>query len=79
MVASDWRAANLEIRIGVSACLLGEPVRHAGGHQRDPCITRTRGRHFAWIRHARSMELGLGDRPEARQRAPRHHGRLGLT
>ena len=29
------------IRVGVSACLLGHPVRYDGGHKRDPYIVET--------------------------------------
>jgi hypothetical protein len=32
------------IRIGISACLLGEPVRFDGGHKRDTFLTETFGR-----------------------------------
>jgi hypothetical protein len=28
------------IRLGISACLLGEPVRFDGGHKRDPFLSR---------------------------------------
>ena len=32
------------IRIGISACLLGQEVRFDGGHKRDPFLTDTLGR-----------------------------------
>jgi uncharacterized protein YbbK (DUF523 family) len=31
------------IRIGISACLLGQEVRFDGGHKRDPFLTDTLG------------------------------------
>ncbi len=33
-----------KIKIGVSSCLTGEPVRWNGGHSRDPFLTDTLGR-----------------------------------
>ena len=32
------------IRIGISACLLGQEVRYNGGHKRDAFLTDTFGR-----------------------------------
>ena len=32
---ATWRSPDLEIKVGVSACLLGEEVRYDGGHKRD--------------------------------------------
>ena len=37
-------AADAAIRIGVSACLLGQKVRWDGGHKRDRFLTDTFGR-----------------------------------
>ena len=37
------------IRIGVSACLLGEHVRYDGGHKHDRYITDTLGRFFSFL------------------------------
>jgi len=33
--------AEAAIRIGISTCLLGEPVRFDGGHKRDPFLVET--------------------------------------
>lgn len=49
-----------EIRIGVSACLLGEAVRYDGGHKRDPYLTETLGRFATFVPICPEMELGLG-------------------
>ena len=42
-----------KIRLGISACLLGEMVRYDGGHKRDAFLTETPGptpsTSFAWI------------------------------
>jgi uncharacterized protein YbgA (DUF1722 family)/uncharacterized protein YbbK (DUF523 family) len=48
------------IRIGVSACLLGERVRFDGGHKQDRYLTDTLGRYFEWVPVCPEVELGLG-------------------
>jgi len=48
-----------KIRIGVSACLLGQNVRYDGGHQRDRYITDTLGRWFEWVPVCPEVEYGL--------------------
>ncbi len=48
------------IRIGISACLLGERVRFDGGHKRDDFLTQTLGGYFDWISVCPEMEIGLG-------------------
>lgn len=48
------------IRVGVSACLLGQPVRYDGGHKADPFIIGTLGRYFCWVPVCPEMEIGLG-------------------
>jgi uncharacterized protein YbgA (DUF1722 family)/uncharacterized protein YbbK (DUF523 family) len=48
------------IRIGVSACLLGEKVRFDGGHKRDPFLVETFGRYVEWVPVCPEVELGLG-------------------
>ena len=48
------------IRIGVSACLLGQPVRYDGGHKADPFILQTLGRYFSWVPVCPEVEIGLG-------------------
>ncbi len=48
------------IRIGVSACLLGEKVRHDGGHKRDAFLVETLGRYVEWVQVCPEVELGLG-------------------
>jgi len=58
--APHWRSPALPIAIGISACLLGEPVRFDGGHKKDPYITEVLGRHFSWVPVCPEMELGLG-------------------
>ena len=55
-----WRSPDLEIRIGISSCLLGEAVRYDGGHRKDAYITGPLSRHFTWVPVCPEMELGLG-------------------
>lgn len=54
-----------KIRIGISACLLGENVRYDGGHRHDPYLTETLGRYFAWAPVCPEVEYGLGIPREA--------------
>ncbi len=48
------------LRIGISACLLGQPVRFDGGHKHDRYLTQTLGRYFEWVPVCPEVELGLG-------------------
>ena len=48
------------IRLGVSTCLLGEEVRHDGGHKRDPFLIETLGDLVEWVPVCPEVELGLG-------------------
>jgi uncharacterized protein YbbK (DUF523 family) len=48
------------IRVGISACLLGQRVRYDGGHKRDRLITGTLGRRFEWVPVCPEVEMGLG-------------------
>jgi uncharacterized protein YbgA (DUF1722 family)/uncharacterized protein YbbK (DUF523 family) len=48
------------VRIGISACLLGQRVRYDGGHKRDPFLIETVGRHVEWVPVCPELELGLG-------------------
>ena len=57
---APWRSPDLEIRIGISSCLLGEAVRYDGGHQKDSYVTGALSRHFTWVSVCPEMELGLG-------------------
>ncbi len=58
-------------RIGISACLLGDPVRFDGGHKRDPFLVDTFGQHVEWVKVCPEVEAGLG--------TPRETMRLVLT
>jgi uncharacterized protein YbgA (DUF1722 family)/uncharacterized protein YbbK (DUF523 family) len=70
-------------RIGVSACLLGQPVRYDAGHKRDPFLVETFGRHVEWVPVCPEVEAGFGTpretmrlvlvRPEQRNRGERYN------
>jgi uncharacterized protein YbgA (DUF1722 family)/uncharacterized protein YbbK (DUF523 family) len=47
------------IRIGVSACLLGEHVRYDGGHKHDRYITDTLGAYFTFVPVCPEVACGL--------------------
>jgi uncharacterized protein YbgA (DUF1722 family)/uncharacterized protein YbbK (DUF523 family) len=53
------------IRIGISACLLGEEVRFDGGHKRDAFLTETFGRFVEWVPVCPEVECGFGTPREA--------------
>jgi len=55
-----WSTDEAPIRIGVSACLLGENVRYDGGHKRDAFLVDVFGRFVEWVPVCPEMELGLG-------------------
>lgn len=50
----------LRIRIGISACLLGQRVRYDGGHKRDAFLADTFGRFVEWVPVCPEVECGLG-------------------
>lgn len=47
------------IKVGVSACLLGENVRYDGGHQHDRYITDTLGKFFTFVPVCPEVESGM--------------------
>jgi uncharacterized protein YbbK (DUF523 family) len=53
------------IRIGVSACLLGEKVRYDGGDKRDLYVTETLGRIFEYVSVCPEVDYGLSVPREA--------------
>src|SRR4051794_25348894 len=80
------RTYNLDVehnppRIGISACLLGQPVRYDSGHKRDSFLVETFGPHVEWIPICPEVEAGFGTpretmrlmlvRPQTRARGER--------
>jgi uncharacterized protein YbbK (DUF523 family) len=48
------------IRLGISACLLGDEVRYDGGHKRDPFLTTVLGPLVEWVKVCPEVEAGMG-------------------
>ena len=48
------------IRIGISACLLGQEVRFDGGHKRDQFLTTILGPQVEFVPVCPEVEMGLG-------------------
>ncbi|HEU4936608.1 MAG TPA: DUF523 domain-containing protein [Vicinamibacterales bacterium] len=48
------------IRLGISACLLGQEVRFDGGHKRDSFLTDELGKHVEWVPVCPEVEVGMG-------------------
>jgi uncharacterized protein YbbK (DUF523 family) len=53
------------VRVGVSACLLGQQVRYDGGHKRDPFLTDVLARFVQWIAVCPEEDAGFGTPREA--------------
>jgi uncharacterized protein YbgA (DUF1722 family)/uncharacterized protein YbbK (DUF523 family) len=49
-----------KLRVGVSACLLGQEVRYNGGHKRDSFLTDVLGPYVEWVPVCPEVEIGLG-------------------
>lgn len=70
-------AERARVRVGVSACLLGEKVRYDGGHKRDDFIAGTLSRFVTWVPVCPEVELGLGT-PRESIRLERGAGEIRL-
>jgi uncharacterized protein YbgA (DUF1722 family)/uncharacterized protein YbbK (DUF523 family) len=56
----DRQCDEPRLRLGVSACLLGKPVRFDGGHKRDTFLTEGLARLVEWVPVCPEEEAGLG-------------------
>jgi uncharacterized protein YbgA (DUF1722 family)/uncharacterized protein YbbK (DUF523 family) len=65
------------VRLGISACLLGEPVRFDGGHKRDPFLVESLGAFVEWVPVCPEVESGL-DAPRESMRLVQADNRLRL-
>ncbi len=63
--AEPLLASGLPVRLGISLCLLGEPVRYDGGHKRDPFLVDVLGQHVEWVPVCPEVEAGFGTPREA--------------
>lgn len=61
----EEQTANTKIRLGISACLLGQLVRFDGGHQHDRYITQTLGRYVDFVPVCPEVDCGLSIPREA--------------
>jgi uncharacterized protein YbgA (DUF1722 family)/uncharacterized protein YbbK (DUF523 family) len=59
MTPPDPKTTNARIRIGVSACLLGDEVRYDGGHKRNTFLTDTLGPLVEWVKVCPEVESGM--------------------
>ena len=48
------------MKVAISACLLGHPVRYDGGHKRADALLSALDAHVQWIPFCPEEELGLG-------------------
>lgn len=48
------------VRIGISACLLGDQVRYDGGHKRLPFASDELSRHFDFVKVCPEQAIGMG-------------------
>ena len=51
---------NEKIKLGISACLMGEQVRWNGGHSRDRYLTDILGRYVEYVPVCPEVECGMG-------------------
>ena len=49
-----------KIKLGISACLLGQPVRYNGGHQLDHFLKDTLGKYVDYVPVCPEVECGFG-------------------
>jgi uncharacterized protein YbgA (DUF1722 family)/uncharacterized protein YbbK (DUF523 family) len=68
---------NAPIRIGISACLLGDEVRYDGGHKRDAFLTAVLGPFVEWVKVCPEVEVGMGT-PREPIRLTTQRGRVRL-
>ena len=65
------------LRLGISACLLGDGVRYDGGHKRDAFLTTVLGPFVEWVKVCPEVEVGMGT-PRESIRLVEADGRLRL-
>jgi uncharacterized protein YbgA (DUF1722 family)/uncharacterized protein YbbK (DUF523 family) len=67
-----------DITLGISSCLLGNEVRHDGGHKRNIYATSTLSEYFSFRSFCPEMSIGLGV-PRPTIRLTRSGGGIRLT
>lgn len=56
----DETAGEAPIRVGISACVLGQKVRYDGGHKEDRFLTRTLAQFVEFVPVCPEVEVGMG-------------------
>ncbi len=87
MTESHKAPTALPLRVGVSACLLGQNVRYDGKHKHNDFLLQQLGPHVIWVPVCPEVEMGLGTprepiRLEGTLHAPRlktHNTRIDHT
>lgn len=74
----EWRWMQGPVRLGISACLLGQKVRFDGGHKRDPFLVETFGQWVEWVPVCPEIEVGMGI-PRPAIRLERKEGAIRLV
>ncbi|MEW6758340.1 MAG: DUF523 and DUF1722 domain-containing protein [Acidobacteriota bacterium] len=67
-----------EVRVGISACLLGQNVRFDGGHKHDHFLTDTVGPFVTYVPICPEVEVGMGT-PRESIRLERHGEAIRLV
>ena len=57
---ADPQAIPARLRLGVSACLVGQAVRYDGGHKRDGFVADLLAQHFDLLPVCPEVAIGLG-------------------
>jgi uncharacterized protein YbbK (DUF523 family) len=57
MKIDGWQ--NEPVKVGISACLLGDAVRYDGGHKHDRYLTDTLGQYVEYVKVCPEVECGL--------------------
>jgi uncharacterized protein YbgA (DUF1722 family)/uncharacterized protein YbbK (DUF523 family) len=55
----------IQIKVGISACLLGQKVRFDAGHKKDRYLTDILGKYFKFVAVCPELEVGMGVPREA--------------
>jgi uncharacterized protein YbbK (DUF523 family) len=63
-----------KIRLGISSCLLGEPVRYDGGHKLDRFLRDNLGQYVEYVPVCPEVEMGLPTPREALRLVEREDG-----
>ena len=66
------------MRIGISACLVGQEVRFDGGHKRDPLLIEIFGPDVEWVPVCPEVEVGMST-PREPLRLERDAGRVRMV